>query len=62
MNWNDDRLSKRLNFSAERTKEIFSILAEIDGIKNAFRLTDKLLPQTINRLTQSVIHPRLCRH
>ena len=33
----------------------FSIISEIDAIKNTFRLTDKLLPHTINRLTQSVI-------
>lgn len=55
MDWKDERLSKRLNFGAERTEELFALLAEIDAIKNAFRLTDKLLPQTISRLTQSVI-------
>lgn len=51
----NERLSSRLTFSPERTEEIYAILSEIDAIKNAFRLTDKLLPQTINRLTQSVI-------
>lgn len=55
MNWQTDRLSKRLTLSAERTEELYAVLAEIDAVKNAFRLTDKLLPQTINRLTQSVI-------
>lgn len=55
MDWQTDRLSKRLTFSPERTEEIFAVLAEIDGIKMAFRLTDKLAPQTITRLTQSVI-------
>ena len=55
MDWQTERLSKRLTFSAEQAEEIFAIIAEIDAIKNAFRLTDKLLPQTINRLTQSVI-------
>ncbi|MGC1955335.1 MAG: Fic family protein, partial [Gammaproteobacteria bacterium] len=34
---------------------LYAILSEIDAIKNAFRLTDKLLPQTINRLAHSVI-------
>lgn len=55
MDWGSDRLSRRLNFSAERTEAIFAIVSDIDAIKNAFRLTDKLLPQTISRLTQSVI-------
>ncbi|MDG1286342.1 MAG: Fic family protein [Rickettsiales bacterium] len=55
MDFSDDRLSKRLQFSGEQTEALYSTLAEIDAIKNAFRLTDKLLPQTITRLTQSVI-------
>jgi Fic family protein len=55
MTWKDDRLSKRLAFGSELTEEFFTIIAEIDAIKNTIRLTDKLLPQTINRLTQSVI-------
>jgi len=55
MDWATDRLSKRLNFSAECTEAIYAALSEIDSIKTAFRLTDKLLPQTINRLTRSVI-------
>ena len=55
MDWQNDRLSKRLTFSPEQTEEIYAILSEIDAIKNAFRLTDKLLPPTINRLTQSVV-------
>ena len=45
----------RLNFSAERTEALYATLAEIDAIKNAIQITDKLLPQTVNRLTQSVI-------
>ena len=55
MDWIKDRLSKRLNFSAERTEALYATLAEIDAIKNAIQITDKLLPQTISRLTQSVI-------
>jgi len=55
MTWQDDRLSKRLTFSPEQTEALYAILSEIDAVKNAFRLTGKLLPQTINRLTQSVI-------
>lgn len=55
MDWQADRLSKRLNFTPERTEEIFAVIAEINAIKTAFRLTGKLAPQTITRLTQSVI-------
>lgn len=55
MDWRTDRLSKRLTFSAERTEELFAVLSEIDAIKTAFRLTAKLAPQTITRLTHSVI-------
>lgn len=55
MGWETDRLSRRLNLSAERTEALYTVLSEIDAIKNAFQLTDKLLPQTIARLTHSVI-------
>lgn len=55
MEWQTDRLSKRLTFSPARTEEIFAVLSEIDAIKTVFRLTGKLAPQTITRLTQSVI-------
>lgn len=55
MNWQNHRLSKRLNFGPEDTERIYAIISEIDAVKNAFQITDQLLPQTINRLTQSVI-------
>ena len=55
MDWQTERLSKRLTFRPEETEELYAILADIDAIKNAFQLTGKLLPQTVNRLTQSVI-------
>lgn len=55
IDWKNDRLSKRLSFSPKDTENIFARLSEIDAIKNAFRLTDSLLPQTLTRLTQSVI-------
>ncbi len=55
MDWTANRLSKRLTFSPERTEAIYAALAEIDAVKTAFRLTGKLPPQTISRLTQSVI-------
>jgi hypothetical protein len=49
------RLSNRLTFSPERTEAIYTLLSEIDAVKTAFRITGKLPPQTISRLTQSVI-------
>ena len=55
MDLENSRLNTRLNFSGEQTETLYILLAEIDGIKNSFRLTGKLLPQTLNRLTQSVI-------
>lgn len=55
MDWTNDRLSKRLNLPPEQAEPIYALLAEIDAIKTAFRLTGKLAPQTISRLTQSVI-------
>ncbi len=55
MDWADFRLSKRLQFSPETAEWLYAGIAEIDAIKNTFRLTGKLLPQTVERLTQSVI-------
>ena len=55
MNWDDHRLSRRLSFRAKDTEALYAIISDIDAIKNAFRLTDKLGPQTLSRLTQSVI-------
>ncbi|MCF6354805.1 MAG: Fic family protein [Candidatus Polarisedimenticolaceae bacterium] len=55
MNWQDFRLSTRLQLSAQLVEVIYSRIAEIDAVKNTFRLTHTLLPQTVERLTNSVI-------
>ncbi|MGB4057758.1 MAG: Fic family protein [Alphaproteobacteria bacterium] len=55
MEWREFRLSKRLQLSPELTETIYSMIAEIDAVKNTYTLTNRLLPQTIERLTQSVI-------
>ncbi|QQR68921.1 MAG: Fic family protein [Alphaproteobacteria bacterium] len=55
MNWADFRLSKRLALSATDAETVFSAIAEIDAVKKVWRITDTLIPQTIERLTQSVI-------
>lgn len=55
MDWSDFRLSTRLQLSSDMTERLYARIAEIDAIKNTFRLANKLLPQTVERLTQSVI-------
>jgi Fic family protein len=55
MNWQDFRLSKRLLLRPEATEAVYSMIAEIDAVKNTYVLANKLLPQTIERLTHSVI-------
>lgn len=55
MDWLNFRLSTRLRLSSELVEKLYTSIAEIDAVKNTFRLTHKLLPQTIERLTQFVI-------
>lgn len=55
MEWESFRLSKRLTLTPEVTEKIYSAIAEIDAAKNSWRLTNKLIPQVIQRLTHSVI-------
>ncbi len=55
MDWENFRLSTRLNLQAERIEKVYSILTNIDTVKNSWVITNKLQPQTIERLTHSVI-------
>lgn len=55
MNWLDFRLHKRLNLNPAIIEEIYSTIAIIDGVKNSWQITGRLLPQTIEKLTRSVI-------
>lgn len=55
MDWREFRLSKRLQLSPTLSEAIYAMIAEIDTVKNTYTLTNRLLPQTIERLTQSVI-------
>ena len=55
MDWQNFRLSTRLQLSGDVTEALYSRIAEIDAVKNTFRLTHSLLPQAIERLTQTVI-------
>jgi len=53
--WQDFRLTTRLRLSGEVVETLYTKIADIDAIKHTFRLSHSLLPQTIERLTQSVI-------
>lgn len=55
MIWQDFRLTTRLQLSSEVVETLYTRIADIDAIKKTFHLTHNLLPQTIERLTQSVI-------
>lgn len=55
MQWQDFRLHKRLNLNPSVIELIYQTISEIDGIKNSWQITKQLLPQTIERLTRSVI-------
>jgi Fic family protein len=55
MSWQTDRLQRRLSLPAERVEEVYALLAQIDAVKQSWRITGKLKPQIIHRLTQSVI-------
>jgi len=55
MSWLDFRIHQRLDLSALVAEKIYAILAEIDAVKNSWQITKDLIPQTIERLTRSVI-------
>ena len=55
MQWQDFRVHKRLNLNPAVIELVYQTISEIDGIKNSWQITKQLLPQTIERLTRSVI-------
>jgi Fic family protein len=55
MDWQNFRIQKRLHLNNVIIEEVYSIISEIDGVKNSWQLTEKLSPQTIKRLTHFVI-------
>lgn len=56
MEWNDFRLIKRLEkIEPTALERIYTMIAEIDGVKNSWYLTKRLSSKVIERLTQSVI-------
>ncbi len=55
MDWQTSRLQKRLNLPASSIEAVYAELTSIDSIKNSWHVTERLLPQTIERFTRSVI-------
>ncbi len=55
MSYPEQRLSKRLKLNTTIIEEVYELLSKIDAVKNSWAITGKLLPQTIERLTHSVI-------
>ena len=55
MNCQEYRIQARLKLKPEAIEEIYAIISEIEGVKNSWHITDRLLPQTIERLTRFVI-------
>ncbi len=56
MDWKEFRVNTRLNdISSVNIEKVYALIAEIDSVKNSWYLTNKLSPQVIKRLTQSVI-------
>lgn len=55
MGFKDHRLQTRLQLKPDVIEQVYAKLAHIDGVKNSFRITGKILPQTLERLTQSVL-------
>lgn len=55
MTWQKFRIHTRLGLSSSIVEKVYADIAEIDGVKNSWQITGKLLPQTIERLANSVI-------
>lgn len=55
MDWQDFRVHQRLNLDSSVIEGVYASIAEIDSVRQSWHLTGKLLPQTIERLTRSVI-------
>lgn len=55
MDWRSFRLSTRLALQPQIIEEVYALLADIDAVKSAWKVSGKLLPQSIQRLTHSVM-------
>ncbi len=55
MNLKNFRLNTRLELKPKIIEQVYSLISQIDTVKNSFAITGNILPQTISRLTASVI-------
>ncbi len=55
MPWKNFRIHQRMNLNSSCLETVYATLSEIDSIKNTWKITGKLLPQTFERLTRSVL-------
>jgi Fic family protein len=55
MDWSKFRLSQRLSLDTKIIEEVYSLLSKIDAVKTSWKITGGLLPQSLERLSHSVI-------
>lgn len=55
MSFEEFRIHKRLTLKASVIEDVYALIAKIDSVKNSWQITGRLLPQTLDRLTRSVI-------
>jgi len=55
MSFQEFRIHKRLAIKPAVLEEVYALVSDIDAVKNSWHITGKLLPQTVERLTRSVI-------
>lgn len=55
MTWQNFRLHKRLELNPSIIEKVYSLLSEIDSVKHSWHISERVHPQTLERLTHSVI-------
>jgi Fic family protein len=55
MDWLDFRIHKRLSLRSDIIEKVYETISVVEGVKNSWKITTHLLPQTLDRLTRSVI-------
>ena len=55
LDFRTSRLSRRLELDASLAERVYAVIAEIDGVKNGWRLAGRLQARSLERLVRSVI-------
>ena len=55
LDFRTSRLSRRLELDASLAERVYAMIAEIDGVKNGWRLAGRLQARALKRLVRSVI-------